>query len=292
MPFLTFQKVKNHRALRQAIRVVDVIVSLNDDELINLKSNYSESIQELTAGMTRLRKVARQKILITERNIGLKLLGPDSDGTKSVELIKKGCLTSMRNIPHDGTVFDTKLLCDNLTKLRNTKLFCTHETMEWMERFHDAIKLYEQIPLVGSPEEPSSDLFKHELLLLYYYTKPEDPKGLHVSRTLDQYYYSALSDTLCRDMDQVVRRYQAKRLKEDDKRRNERDRDEKTQKMDESDQLHLGSKYNKKRKKKMEGKKNRKMKDFRYQDDPEAKIGMVDQLWLWIIDESKCLLLS
>lgn len=47
-----------------------------------------------------------------------------------------------------------------------------------------------------------------------HYRKRDHSGGLHTSRTLDQYYYVALADTSRRDMDQVIRRYQMRKLSE------------------------------------------------------------------------------
>lgn len=88
-------------------------------------------------------------------------------------------------------------------------------TLQKVGKFSDAIDLYKQTFL--GTEGLDSEHFKYESLLLQYYTKPEDPKGLHISRTLDQYYYSALSDTTRRDIDQVVRRYYDRKRNENGK---------------------------------------------------------------------------
>jgi hypothetical protein len=261
MPFLTFQKVKSHRALRQAIRVVEEIRTLN------------EPIPQET--MTS-RKDARLKILIKELTTGLSLLRADDDEIKSLGLIKSSCMTKLigfdlRDHSHTEMKRRTEPLKGVLEELRNTEAFQTPESIEWMERFQDAIEIYEQTDSSLGQEYLNSAQFKYESLLLQYYTKPEDPKGPHISRTLDQYYYSALPNTTYRDMDQVVRRYQAKRSC-------------KVRKKVES--TATGTKNKKKPKRK--GLPKRKLEEFKYhEEDPETKIGMVDQLWLWIIDDSK-----
>jgi hypothetical protein len=102
----------------------------------------------------------------------------------------------------------------------------TSKIFEWRERLQDAIDM------VGR-KKPSRDE-----LLLQWYLRPGEEGALHVSRTLDQYYYPSLLDTKRRDNDQVIRRYQGMGCTEE--------------------------------------------------DEEKAKICMVDQLWLWVIDDSMC----
>lgn len=122
------------------------------------------------------------------------------------------------------------------------------EILEWQERLQDGIEMVGQNEKTTENNNVKSAALKHEALLQHYLRLNEEWKGLHVSRTLDQYYYSALSDTSRRDIDQVVRRYQAR-------------------------------KYMVKAQEKMS-------KTNENARDPDFQIGMVDQLWLWIIDDS------
>lgn len=78
---------------------------------------------------------------------------------------------------------------------------------------------------------------RHEELLQHYFGSGKEP-GLHVSRTLDQYYYSSLPDTVRRDADQVVRRYQARKFKEKAERVKERDMNNRKTKAEVAELMH------------------------------------------------------
>lgn len=96
------------------------------------------------------------------------------------------------------------------------------------------------------------DYWNEKLILEYFNQEAGLHRGrvLQVSRTLDEYYYHSLQDAerKRRNMDQVVYRYQ--KLKE------------KQAKQEQTNEAQM--------------------------DSDESLICMVDQLWLWIIDESTC----
>ncbi|KAI9044309.1 uncharacterized protein KD926_001540 [Aspergillus affinis] len=93
----------------------------------------------------------------------------------------------------------------------------------------------------------------------------------HKSRTLDQYFYSSLPDTLRRDADQVIRRYQARKCSASKIPHGEQSiTDERNIKKT------SGSKSDQNAAKTS-------IPGLDYQDD--FKICMVDQLWLWVLDD-------
>jgi hypothetical protein len=117
------------------------------------------------------------------------------------------------------------------------------EFLDWLERLRDAIDIF------GKPTSS-----KYEPLLQHYLRGEEKAKGLHISRTIDQYYYSSLLDTTRRDRDQVIRRYQCKKVKASHAEQDKAER---------KDKDNLGR----------ETYKN------------SFQMGMVEQLWLWVIDD-------
>lgn len=95
---------------------------------------------------------------------------------------------------------------------------------------------------LDSPEKLHKDLFKAYLEPLEV-AGSGNQSGLHISRTLDQFYYHSLppSETDDRDLDQVIYRYQDDKI-------------------------------------------NTRQQQWKYED---YVICVVDQLWLWVIDDSK-----
>lgn len=146
--------------------------------------------------------------------------------------------------------------------------------MEWLERLSDAISICSG--LLSENEDP-----KYELLLENY-LNPQEETGLHPSRTLDQYYYSALADTSRRDVDQVVRRYQARAAAA-------QCRQEAEQAVISKEQEGIHSVGASKKTRKFEQSKLDDEKNLtpHWEDDPDAQICMVDQLWLWVLDDGK-----
>lgn len=145
--------------------------------------------------------------------------------------------------------------------------------MEWLERLSDAISISDSL-------HPVSEDFKHELLLESY-LYPQENTGLHPSRTLDQYYYSALSDTSRRDVDQVVRRYQARAAAA-------QCRHEAEQAVIKKEQEEISVGVSKKMRKFEQSKLDERNLTLHWEDDPDSQICMVDQLWLWVLDDGMC----
>jgi hypothetical protein len=122
--------------------------------------------------------------------------------------------------------------------------------------------------------EPSNEDKKTEdwdKSLILEYLKPEvnleQRQDLHISRTLDQFYYYSLPNTDYRDGDQVVYRYQDRKIKKE------------TEKKNEKKEIHNNNKNT------GMGQAGLKMAE-QEQADADYVICMVDQLWLWVIDES------
>jgi hypothetical protein len=162
-------------------------------------------------------------------------------------------------------------------KQTQTEAF-TFDMLEWQVRFEDAIDIADQKHVNKSAGKKGSGisilgLSDTEALVFGYLGSPNS-KGIHITRTIDQYYYPSLVDTSWRDIDQVVRRYQSK-------------------KSDEQNRKKVSEKANAPRKIKCPWKtKNSKAPKGNgafhrtYNNNSDFQLGMVDQLWIWIIDDS------
>lgn len=97
--------------------------------------------------------------------------------------------------------------------------------------------------------------------LIWQYLSSERP--IHCRRTLDQYGYPSLRNTAVRDADQIL----YKRTKTDKAASSAKDPPKKS--------WHPGRSSSGR-------------KDQSAPEDISAKVLMVDQLWLWVIDAGKC----
>jgi hypothetical protein len=107
----------------------------------------------------------------------------------------------------------------------------------------------------GRPKKDSSEYFTPP--------KPNVDDIVQNFMTLDQYYYASLDNTAARDNDQVLGRY-TKRKREEQKEKEKKQRE--------------GRKDNKKE--------ARNKIDEDKEEKQAVKILTVNQLWLWILDES------
>lgn len=163
-----------------------------------------------TAAEQLLRQQAREEVLEVEIANGLILLDGLEDGfyddlyklaDKTVSEIKACSGTGEQELKNWLDLLKTVH-----RKMRRSVKMCTsHKIMEWLERRFDAIEIVQQ----GGKNTANMPMREQ---LLEYYLNPANSKGLHASRTLDQYYYVALEDTSRRDIDQVVRRFQARKM--------------------------------------------------------------------------------
>lgn len=276
MPFLTFQTVKSHRTLRQTIRLARAVEKLKKSQGGDKASSLDEE--------DKIRQEARYEMLQDEIYEGLILLH-DSGSVhfdRLNNITENPVLDRMKK--EDGVVWLESLKKDVYGIIRGTTNSASPQTLEWLERFLDAIEIvYRGAVNVTKPDPLSMD--KQELLMEHY-IKPNDVDGLHVSRTLDQYYYSALADTSRRDVDQVARRYQARRVAEWPK---ETIKTKSSSLRDRVTKLRESRKFPKKLKTRDKGstENNKRSDKIEWEDDPGAKIAMVDQLWLWIVDDGK-----
>lgn len=165
-----------------------------------------------------------------------------------------------------------------------------------------------------SLDNPDAEEDYFELLRRYLYKR----RPIHLRRTLDQYYYSYLADTNDRDNDQIVMRQynedrKALKLEGDRKYKgllkakekltdDTRDANPMAESIDEqlteSDELSVGTSKpttwqwvvkklqapsQRKKLKDVEGKLQKVYRQKYYDDN--SPVLMVDQLWLWVIDE-------
>jgi hypothetical protein len=178
-----------------------------------------------------------------------------------------------------------------LDSLKST-IAATKPTKRGLSFFEPLERLQEAIEIFTENDQISKDaqLLRHFAIHKYW-------NDLHVSRTLDQYYYPWLPDTRRRDGEQVVRRYQEHLFQVQQLRTNiKEDLGKGTQ--------NPGPPTRGERKSLMEYLRDLWGKDeaneFWIKDSSDEqrlkseggihglKICMVDQLWLWIIDDSRC----
>lgn len=287
MPYVTSQSVASHRALRQAMRLaIEVIqarkvraIASDPRSKVDVLLGKSKALHPITTGTStedEYRQTARNEILDSEITIGVNLLkglGNQPGSVRSEFYYKLKYFQYVRST--SGKInLDWVALKDFHRNMRRNKTLCgSYEISEWLERFFDAIEIAAPRKSAHTDNDPM-----HEELLAYY-LDPNNSKGLHLSRTLDQFYYAALENTNKRDVDQVVRRLQAKIKARDQEVRSDSPRIPKA----ETSLRELRG-----RKKQEEQEKARSKSDeIEWEDDPEAQIVMVDQLWLWITDDGK-----
>jgi hypothetical protein len=140
-----------------------------------------------------------------------------------------------------------------------------------------------------SVETPEAKEDYQELLRRYLFKR----RPVHLRRTLDQYYYSHLADTKLRDGDQVVMRQlnedkKQLKLKADSKFKNLKIIQEKEEEIAKSSFLpRIFKKVFSNRPKKLDEVNSQilEIEQTPYRDS-NSPILMVDQLWLWVINES------
>lgn len=242
MPFLTFRTVKGYRKLRQAIRLAEEAHRISP----KAKKTQENAISEEYVQKARL-SLLRNAIIE-----GNKLLEKTICGSKRLKL--SSCIhgklqrlqEAVANIePNDDKSLESKenqkLIAKCLLELSKENL--PSEILEWHERLQDSVDIAKQGKKNKRPNDQKGNR------LYQQYLKPGQEKGIHTPRSIDQYYYSSLADTSRRDVDQVIRRYQNRKWKEE-----------------------AEASYG-----------NNKTPD----DDCDFQMVMVDQLWLWVIDDSK-----
>ncbi len=136
-------------------------------------------------------------------------------------------------------------------------------------------------------DAPEMEENYHELLRRYLYKR----RPVHLRRTLDQYYYSHLADTNTRDGDQVVMRH----LNDETKNLKLRADPIYQELLDARDNGYdqptvwerVARKFSKGHPKKLKDVDSQllKIEQAPYRDG-NSPVLMVDQLWLWIVDES------
>ncbi|RDL39424.1 uncharacterized protein BP5553_03764 [Venustampulla echinocandica] len=240
LPYLTFRTVKAHRKLRQAIRLAEEVHRI---------SPKSKNPQE-NAVLEDFVRPARLALLTNAIMQGNNLLEKTLCDSKRLKLGSCTCdeLQRLREAiasinTNDNTSLESKENLKSIEKcLKELRMENTpSEVLEWRERLQDSIDIVKQGMKNRQNDSKTNGLYQQ-------YLRPGEEKGIHTSRSIDQYYYSSLADTSRRDADQVVRRYQ-------------------TRKWEEEAEHNHGS--------------NSKTPD----DDSNFQMGMVDQLWLWVIDD-------
>lgn len=113
------------------------------------------------------------------------------------------------------------------------------------------------------------------------YLEDEHDGGiLHRSRTLDQFYHSMQDEKRARDQDQVFTRYVDRKLSRN------RKSDVKTQNREHDDTQNRDSETKNRENDETQNTENEKTQN-REKEETSFDILRVNQLWLWVIDESK-----
>jgi hypothetical protein len=266
VPFLTVRSVKSHRKLRQAVQLAEVLhyqsIEINAHKQ---GAKFHDDIHRTRFEI--LENAILDGITILNKTIATKKDEPMPLTTELLDHLKtlKKALE-----PPSGSVTTSSRLKPELHSLREklkatrTETF-TSNMLEWQEKFEDALDIVQNAKTSNTNEKGLSALGLSETEgLILGYLGSQDSKGIHVTRTIDQYYYPSLLDTSWRDIDQVVRRYQTKKSKE-----NKLNNDN-------------------------AGLKNTSSKSCKrnggiygaYDGDLNFQMVMVDQLWVWIIDDS------
>jgi hypothetical protein len=259
--------VRSHRELRQAVQLAEELHSQS------IEINTHEQGAKLHDDIHRTRfEILKNAILdgITILNRAITTRKKDEPMPSTTELLDHLQTLKKALEPPTGSDTTSSRLKQELPSLRDkleatrTETF-TSNMLEWQEKFEDALDIAQNTKTSNTDEKGLSVLGLSETEgLILGYLGSQEHKGIHVTRTIDQYYYLSLLDTSWRDIDQVVRRYQTKKSKEN-KLNN-----------DNASLKNTSSKF---------CKENGGIYGA-YDGDPNFQMVMVDQLWVWIIDDS------
>ncbi|KAF2196646.1 ankyrin [Delitschia confertaspora ATCC 74209] len=217
IPYLTLQTVASYRKQRQAIFLAEETSKRGTEAILDgLSLACTKKSYEIIAGAaTEFKELGFNDVMELSFSEYLAL----SEQDEADELPNRWIGNIVEHL--------NELLDTTSKTYKDTRILALYEHLR------DAFDIYKRrnkytMEGAWAPHVKLETLFQH-------YLQPSEGQGIHVTRTLDQYYYSSLADTSRRDVDQVVRRYQ----------------DAATRYNSEADGFHMG---------------------------------MVDQLWLWIID--------
>ena len=148
-------------------------------------------------------------------------------------------------------------LINTASSTKSTAVQDTLSLNELQQEFSHGQSILSNPPHLGQEQHLSSYSGLADELLIKAYLNHKPP--LHVRRTLDQSFYYMLADTRKRDRDQVVYRYVKRAL----------EGEVETEAAQNQGDDHVGGKA------RLDPERSKKLQD--------AKLFMVDQLWLWII---------
>lgn len=280
MPFLTFQTVEEQRKRRQKVR------QLESESLTAESEDDPATVTEPTGHIKEtIKKLADAALKIMERpgsdpNIkklsqqAIRCITGDSkyvikNSYEAMELLKHH-LDSTDEGKSSSTARKSSL---GRSSVHSKKRVSTTDMLEAIEYFIDAFSL---------AENPAKEMTTAKKSLppasLSDKKGGPQPRQRHESRTLDQYFYTSLPDTVRRDADQVIRRYQMR--KRSARKFSPKDRATSVPRGENDNEDALPGPMN----------------GDRCTEDPQTagldfqenfKLCMVDQLWLWVLDESK-----
>jgi hypothetical protein len=258
--------VRNHRELRQAVRLAEQLHSDSieidtDEECTKLNTDISRTRFEILKN-TILDgiKVLKNAIATRKKDEPMPattdLLNQLQTLQKELEMSTGSNTTSSKLEPELHSLRES---------LRATRVeTITSNMLEWQEKFQDALDIARNTKTNNTIRKNEKGFWALGLseieALILGYLRSQKPKGIHVTRTIDQYYYPSLLDTSWRDIDQVVRRYQTKKLKKNDDTSGE---DTSSKSCKENGRIYGA-----------------------HASIPDFQMVMVDQLWVWIIDDS------
>ncbi|KIW80447.1 hypothetical protein Z517_07063 [Fonsecaea pedrosoi CBS 271.37] len=251
VPFVTWETVHGQRQWRKAIRMAKHVQQDSDGFNVIKKNVLGSSINEALA------QVDEEKVSLGRVNFLL-----DS----SIKEVIKNISEKTDNDSRANLDDELKTLERAIEQLRESTPSPSLSVFKCLEDLREAVEIY------SGKLETSKET---QLLRYYLGLSPRDDvttHHLHVSRTLDQYHYSSLPDTRRRDADQVNEHNQNEHNKVVNFFR--RILDLVRLKSSASDGKNTGSDI---APSPSTGKADMDSRDFR--------MCMVDQLWLWIIDD-------
>lgn len=204
------ETVEGHRKLRQAIRHAEENQEIRQ---LQLPSKAKKGLEKFAASDHASR--AQMRILKKEIEAGKKILKANSDDLGPLyDILAKSDGRDLQSSLDELKTCLAKLKpesAENQNGEDKEEQNVGPEIVEWLDKLRDAIDIFESTGnATDNSAKPSPSKYGP---LLEHYLQIDGGKGLHTSRTIDQYYYSSLSDTSRRDRDQVVRRYQCQKFK-------------------------------------------------------------------------------
>ncbi|KAH0848082.1 hypothetical protein FOPE_01699 [Fonsecaea pedrosoi] len=283
VPFVTWETVQGQRQWRNAIRMVKQVQQGPDDFNVIKKDILGSSINEARAQL--------KKEEISPGSINFLL---DSSCFRTLSAIEEVIETIHKkteeadNDSRANLNDELKTLERAIEHLRDLTPSPSLSVFKCLEDLQEAVEIYS-----GNLETSKET----QLLRYYLGLSPRDDvttHHLHVARTLDQYYYTSLPDTRRRDADQVVRRYQKAKCRGRRSGENQRDNQNEHEQNEHAQNVNFFQRILNLLRSKSSASDGKNTGSHIASlppngnpdiDSRDFRMCMVDQLWLWIIDD-------